>query len=164
MIHPSACVEADIPCSSNVWHFSHVCEGALIGRNVTIGQGCYVAPTGIVGDGCKLQNGVYIWDGVMLGDNVFVGPNATFTNVVNPRAHVNRHSEFEATVVEEGVTIGANATIVCGVRLGHHCFVAAGAVVTRDVKPYSLVMGSPARHVRYIDTDGNDINHDTTTK
>jgi len=147
--HPSAVVDegAAIGDGTKIWHFTHVCAGAQIGSGCTLGQNVYVAPTVVIGDHVKIQNNVSIYDGVTLGDDVFIGPSAVFTNVGNPRSEVSRRDAFEATQVHSGATIGANATIVCGVTLGRYAFVGAGAVVTHDVPPFALVLGVPARRV-----------------
>ncbi len=151
-VHDSACVDesAVLGAGTRVWHFVHVCGGALIGRGVVLGQNVFVAPDVTVGDGCRIQNNVSLFTGVHLAEEVFVGPSAVFTNVRTPRAHVSRKDEFAPTHVGRRATIGANATIVCGVRLGAGCFVAAGAVVTRDVPPYVLVQGAPARAAGFV--------------
>ena len=132
-----------------IWHWAHVCRGAHIGAGSSLGQNVYVGPGVGVGAGCKIQNNVSVYAGVRLEDEVFVGPSAVFTNVVNPRAHVNRKDAFAPTLVRRRATIGANATVVCGITLGEACFVAAGAVVTRDVPPRVQVQGSPARAVGF---------------
>lgn len=146
-VHPSAVVDAGavLGPGTKVWHFVHVCAGATIGARCVLGQNVFVAPDVRIGDGCKLQNNVSVYTGVTLADEVFVGPSAVFTNVLTPRAHVNRKQEFSPTRVGRRVSIGANATIVCGITLGEGSFVAAGAVVTKDVPPYVQVQGAPAR-------------------
>lgn len=146
-VHPTAVVDAGavLEPGVKVWHFAHVCAGARVGAGTILGQGAYVGPGVAIGRGCKIQNFVSVYEGVTLADEVFVGPSAVFTNVRTPRAHVNRRGEFDATRVERRATIGANATVVCGVTLGEACFVAAGAVVTKDVPPRVVVMGAPAR-------------------
>ena len=151
-IHESACVDegATLGAGTRVWHFVHVCSGASIGRDVVLGQNVFVAPEVTVGDGCRVQNNVALYTGVHLDEEVFVGPSAVFTNVRTPRAHVSRKDEFAPTSVGRRATIGANATIVCGVTLGPACFVAAGAVVTHDVAPHVLVQGAPARPVGLV--------------
>ena len=146
-VHPTAVVDpgAVLEPGVKVWHFAHVCTGARLGPGTVLGQGSYVGPGVQIGRGCKIQNHVSVYEGVTLADEVFVGPSAVFTNVRTPRSHVSRRGEFAPTRVERRATIGANATVVCGVTLGEACFVAAGAVVTRDVPPRALVMGTPAR-------------------
>ena len=147
--HDTAIVsdDADIGADTSIWHWSHVRGGATIGRQCTLGQNVYVAPTAVVGDGVKIQNNVSIYDGVVLEDHVFCGPSAVFTNVTTPRAHVDRSDYFEQTLVKKGATIGANATILCGLTLGEYAFVGAGSVVTDDVKAYATVVGNPARQI-----------------
>ena len=146
-VHPTAVVDegATLGAGTKVWHFAHVCDRAVVGAGCVLGQGAFVAPGVVIGDGCRIQNHVSVYDGVVLEDEVFVGPSAVFTNVRTPRAHVSRKDAFVPTRVGRRATIGANATIVCGVTLGAGAFVAAGAVVTRDVPPYVLVQGAPAR-------------------
>lgn len=135
---------------TKIWHYVHVCSGARIGAGCVIGQGVYVAPTAVVGDRCKVQNNVSLYDGVVLEDDVFVGPSAVFTNVTTPRAHVSRKTEYAQTVVERGASIGANATIICGVRIGQFALIGAGAVVTRDVDAFTLLVGNPARVIGHV--------------
>ncbi len=146
-IHPTAVVDAaaDIGAGTRVWHFSHVMGGATIGRDCTLGQNVFVGPGARVGDHVKVQNNVSIYEGVELEDHVFCGPSVVFTNVTHPRSEVDRRGQFEATIVREGATLGANCTIVCGVTVGRYAFVGAGAVVTRDVPDHAEVVGVPAR-------------------
>jgi UDP-2-acetamido-3-amino-2,3-dideoxy-glucuronate N-acetyltransferase len=150
--HPSAIIDppAQIGDGTKIWHFCHVMTGARIGARCSLGQNVFVAATVTIGDGCKIQNNVSLYDGVHLEDDAFVGPSAVFTNVVNPRAFVVRRDEYRPTRVGRGASIGANATIVCGVTLGDYAFVGAGAVVTRDVTAYALVTGVPARRVGWM--------------
>lgn len=150
--HRTAIIDrgARIGTGTKVWHFCHVMGGAQIGARCVLGQNVFVAATGVLGDGCRIQNNVSIYDGVILDDDVFVGPSATFTNVRTPRARVNQRATFERTSVGRGATIGANATIVCGVSIGAHAFVAAGAVVTRNIPAHALVSGVPARRTESI--------------
>ncbi len=145
-IHETAVVDsgACIGVGTKIWHFCHVMKGASIGEECIIGQNAYIGNV-TIGNGVKLQNNISVYDGVVLEDHVFVGPSAVFTNVSTPRAHIERKNEYAETRVRRGATIGANATIVCGVTLGAYCFVGAGAVVTRDVPAYGVVYGSPAR-------------------
>ena len=139
----------DEPCSigegTRIWHFCHVMSDAIIGRGCTIGQNVFVASGVHVGDDCKIQNNVSLYAGVRLEDDVFCGPSVVFTNVINPRSQIVRRDEYRPTLVREGATIGANATIVCGTVIGTYAFVGAGAVVTRDVPDFALVVGNPAR-------------------
>ncbi len=150
--HQSALVDggASIGGGTKIWHFSHVMGGARIGARCSLGQNVFVGARAVIGDGCKIQNNVSLYDEVTLSDDVFVGPSAVFTNVVNPRAFVVRKHEYRRTDVARGASIGANATVVCGRRIGELAFVAAGAVVTRDVAPYALVAGVPARRIGWI--------------
>jgi UDP-2-acetamido-3-amino-2,3-dideoxy-glucuronate N-acetyltransferase len=146
-VHPTAVVDqpAAIGEGTRIWHFSHIMKDATIGRGCVLGQNVYVGSRAVLGNGCKVQNNVSLYDDVILEDDVFCGPSAVFTNVLNPRAFIERKSDYRRTLVKRGASIGANATIVCGVTLGEYCFVAAGAVVTRDVAPHAMVKGAPAR-------------------
>lgn len=155
-IHESAIVDsgAQIGRGTQIWHWVHICSGAEIGENCVLGQNVYVGGRARIGNGCKVQNNVSVYDGVTLKDGVFVGPSAVFTNVINPRALIERKEEFRETVVGRGATIGANATILCGVRIGEYAMVAAGAVVTRDVPDYTLVKGVPARKAGTVSAEG----------
>jgi UDP-2-acetamido-3-amino-2,3-dideoxy-glucuronate N-acetyltransferase len=135
---------------TKIWHFSHVMPGARIGRRCNIGQNVVIAPDVIVGDNVKIQNNVSVYTGVTLEDDVFCGPSMVFTNVINPRSEISRKDEYRPTLVRRGATLGANATIVCGHTIGHHAFVGAGTVVTRDVPDYALVVGNPGRVVGWM--------------
>jgi len=156
MIHETAVVDdgVEIGEGTKVWHFAHIITGSTIGKDCTIGQNVMIGPDVDIGDGCKIQNNVSVYKGVTLEDNVFCGPSLVFTNVLNPRADVDRKDEFDKTLVRTGATLGANATIVCGVTLGAYCFVAAGAVVTKDVEPHALVVGVPARKIGWVSHAG----------
>jgi UDP-2-acetamido-3-amino-2,3-dideoxy-glucuronate N-acetyltransferase len=155
-VHASAVV--DEPCEigegTQVWHFCHVMSGARIGRGCVLGQNVFVAGGAVVGDRVRIQNNVSIYDGVVVEDDVFLGPSCVLTNVSNPRAEIRRRGQYEATRIRRGATIGANATIVCGVTVGRHAFIAAGAVVTGDVADYALLMGVPGRRVAWMGRHG----------
>ncbi len=155
-IHSSAIVDegAEIGQGSRVWHFVHVCAGAKIGNNVSLGQNVFVGNRVVIGDNCKIQNNVSVYDNVTLEDDVFCGPSAVFTNVHNPRALVERKSEYRDTLIKRGATLGANCTIVCGVTVGAFAFVGAGAVVSRDVPDFALCVGMPARQVGWMSVHG----------
>jgi UDP-2-acetamido-3-amino-2,3-dideoxy-glucuronate N-acetyltransferase len=144
--HESAVIDdgCKIGPGTRIWHFSHIMKGAEIGCNCNIGQNVVVSPQVILGNGVKVQNNVSIYTGVTCEDDVFLGPSMVFTNVINPRSAVVRSGDYVATIVRKGVSIGANATIVCGIEIGIYAFIGAGAVVTKDVKPYALVVGNPA--------------------
>jgi UDP-2-acetamido-3-amino-2,3-dideoxy-glucuronate N-acetyltransferase len=150
--HESSYVDdgAQIGKGTKIWHFSHVMPGAVIGERCNLGQNVVVMPGTKIGNNVKIQNNVSIYEGVELEDDVFCGPSCVFTNVTNPRSHVSRKSEYQRTLVKRGGTIGANATIVCGVTLGEYAFVGAGAVVTSDVPAYGLMVGVPARRVGWM--------------
>lgn len=151
-VHASAIVDpgAQIGPGTRVWHFSHVCSQAKIGRGCVLGQNVFVGNDVLIGNNVKIQNNVSVYDAVTLEDDVFCGPSMVFTNVINPRSHVIRKSEYKRTCVRKGASIGANATIVCGVEIGEFAFIGAGAVVTRNVLPHALVAGVPARHIGWV--------------
>lgn len=140
---------------TKIWHFSHLMSGCTIGEKCNIGQNVFIAPGVILGNNVKVQNNVSIYEGVICEDDVFLGPSMVFTNIINPRSAIVRKGQYVRTLVCKGATIGANATIICGVTLGHYCFVAAGAVVTKDVKPYALVAGVPARQIGWMSEYGH---------
>lgn len=154
--HDSAIIDegAEIGDGSRVWHFVHVCGGARIGANVSLGQNVFVGNDVVIGDECKIQNNVSVYDGVRLADGVFCGPSMVFTNVYNPRSLIVRKSEYRQTNVGRGATLGANCTVVCGVTIGEFAFVAAGAVVNRDVRPYALIAGVPGRQIGWMSRFG----------
>jgi UDP-2-acetamido-3-amino-2,3-dideoxy-glucuronate N-acetyltransferase len=157
MVHESAYIDGpdtEIGRDTSVWHFCHVLPGTKIGERCTLGQNVVVGPRVKVGSDCKIQNNVSIYEGVELQDHVFCGPSCVFTNVTNPRAEINRKAEFRPTLVKRGVTIGANATIVCGHTLAEYSFIAAGAVVTTDVPAYALMAGVPAQRIGWMSRAG----------
>ncbi len=155
-IHPTATVdvEAKISAGVKIWHYSHIMKGATLGQDCNIGQNVFIAPEVILGKNVKVQNNVSIYSGIICEDDVFLGPSMVFTNITNPRSAVVRREKYAKTLVKKGASIGANATIVCGVTLGEYCFVGAGSVVTKDVKPYALVVGSPARQAGWMSRHG----------
>jgi UDP-2-acetamido-3-amino-2,3-dideoxy-glucuronate N-acetyltransferase len=155
-IHPSAIVDpgATIGEDSRVWHFAHVCGGAVIGRCCSLGQNVFVGNRVRIGDNVKIQNNVSVYDNVTLEDDVFCGPSMVFTNVYNPRSAVSRKDEYRDTVVRRGATLGANCTIVCGIEIGEYAFVGAGAVVNRDVPAFALMLGVPARQTGWMSRYG----------
>lgn len=155
-IHPSAIVDegARIGEDSRVWHFVHVCGGAVVGRGVSLGQNVFVGNRVVIGDRCKVQNNVSVYDDVTLEEGVFCGPSMVFTNVHNPRALIERKSEYRPTLVRHGASLGANCTIVCGVTVGRFAFVGAGAVITRDVPDFALMAGVPARRIGWMSAFG----------
>jgi UDP-2-acetamido-3-amino-2,3-dideoxy-glucuronate N-acetyltransferase len=155
-VHPSAIIDegAQIGAGSKIWHFCHVMPGAVIGGACSLGQNVFVANKVRLGRNVKVQNNVSLYEGVICEDDVFIGPSAVFTNVINPRSSVERKHEYRPTILRKGVSIGANATIVCGVTLGTYAFVGAGSVVTNDVPSYALVVGNPARQIGWMSAHG----------
>jgi len=159
-VHESSYVDdgAAVGKGTKIWHFSHIMSGATIGKNCSIGQNVNIGSRAVLGNGVKVQNNVSIYDDVILEDDVFAGPSCVFTNVINPRAFVERKNEYKTTHVKMGASIGANATIVCGITLGRYSFVGAGSIVTRDVPDYGLVYGSPAKQHGWICKCGEKLN------
>lgn len=161
--HPTAVIDANVHIGSNtkIWHFSHILSGSRVGEKCTVGQNVVLGPHAQIGNGCKIQNNVSVYEGIILEDNVFCGPSMVFTNVVNPRSHIVRKDEYKQTIVRRGCTIGANATIVCGHTLGTYSFIGAGAVVTKDVPDYALVLGNPARQTGWMCACGEQLDNDS---
>lgn len=157
--HPSAVIDpgAKIGADTRIWHFSHLMPGAIVGDHCNIGQNVFIDNNVTVGHGCKIQNNVSLYNGVVLEDDVFIGPSVVFTNVINPRAFIERKTEFKATIIAKGASIGANVTIVCGVRIGEYALIGAGAVITKDVPDYALVVGNPGRIIGQVDKEGNRV-------
>jgi UDP-2-acetamido-3-amino-2,3-dideoxy-glucuronate N-acetyltransferase len=160
--HETAVIDAGctIGGGTKIWHFSHVMTGAELGESCNIGQNVVVSPEVVLGNNVKVQNNVSIYTGVVCEDNVFLGPSCVFTNVNNPRSEVNRRGEYQKTLVRKGVTVGANATILCGVTLGKYSFIGAGAVVTKDVPDYALVVGNPSKQIGWMSEHGERLEFD----
>lgn len=159
LIHPTAVIDegCTIGEGTRIWHFSHVMHGARVGKSCNIGQNVVISPGAIVGDRVKIQNNVSVYTGVTVEDDAFLGPSCVFTNVINPRSFISRKDEFRPTIVRRGASIGANATIVCGNEIGEYAMVGAGAVVTKDVPPYSLWVGNPARQAGWVSRTGHKL-------
>lgn len=162
--HPTAVIDDGcvIGRGTKIWHFSHIMPDCTIGENCNLGQNVVISPGVVLGNNVKVQNNVSVYTGVVCEDDVFLGPSMVFTNVINPRSAINRRSEYRKTVVRKGATIGANATIICGVEIGAYAFIGAGAVVTRDVPPYALVVGNPARQTGWMSAYGHKLHFDET--
>lgn len=162
-VHSSAVVTppTKIGEGTHIWHFSHIRENAFIGEHCNIGQNVYVDTNVVIGNYVKIQNNVSLYNGVVCEDDVFIGPSAVFTNVINPRSRVERKNEFKKTYIRKGATIGANVTIVCGHEVGHYALIGAGSVVTKDVKPYALMIGNPARQKGWVSENGQMLEFDS---
>ena len=158
-IHETAIVDdgALVADGTRIWHFSHVCGGARVGKGCSLGQNVYVGNTVSIGDNVKIQNNVSVYDNVYIEDDVFCGPSMVFTNVYNPRSYIERKNEYRDTLIRRGATLGANCTIVCGVEVGEYAFVGAGAVVNKNVLPFSLVVGTPARQIGWMSRFGEQL-------
>ncbi|MDR0613060.1 MAG: acetyltransferase [Dysgonamonadaceae bacterium] len=157
--HPTAIIDdgAEIGKGTKIWHFSHIMSGAVIGENCNIGQNVVISPKVSLGNNVKVQNNVSVYTGVTCEDDVFLGPCCVFTNILNPRSFISRKNEFKSTLVKRGASIGANATILCGLTIGEYAMIGAGAVVTKDVPPFALVVGNPGRQVGSVDKEGNTV-------
>ncbi len=163
-IHPSSIIDHGVTIGdgTKIWHFSHIMENVNIGSNCILGQNVMIGRGVNMGSGCKIQNNVSIFSGVILEDDVFCGPSCVFTNVVYPRASIEKKNQFQETQVRKGVTIGANATILCGIEIGKYAFIGAGSVVTSSVEPFALMMGNPARRVGWVGEYGEPLDSDLT--
>lgn len=160
--HSSSYVDDNVRIGDNtkIWHFCHILSESVIGENCSFGQNCVVGPKVTIGDGVKVQNNVSVYEGVECEDDVFLGPSMVFTNVINPRAFIARRDEFKKTLLKKGCSVGANATIVCGVTIGEYALIGSGAVVNHDVKPYALMVGVPARQIGWVSRAGNTLSFD----
>jgi UDP-2-acetamido-3-amino-2,3-dideoxy-glucuronate N-acetyltransferase len=158
--HKTAVIDSDcaIGKGTNIWHFSHVMSNCIIGKNCNLGQNIVVSPEVVLGNNVKVQNNVSIYTGVTCEDDVFLGPSMVFTNIINPRSAIKRKDQYSKTIVKRGVSIGANATIVCGITIGEFAFIGAGAVVLKDILPYALVVGNPSRQIGWISEYGHRLN------
>jgi len=156
-IHPTAVVDSGAKLGNDtaVWHYTHICSGAIVGSHCSLGQNVLVADNAVIGNCVKVQNNVAIYGGITVEDEVFLGPSCVLTNVTNPRSQVSRKSLYEKTLIRRGATIGANSTIVCGITLGRYCFVGAGAVVTKDIPDYGLIIGNPGIHKGFMSRHGH---------
>ena len=157
--HKSCYIDDNVTIGDNtkIWHFSHILSGSAIGTNCSFGQNCVVGPKVTIGNGVKVQNNVSIYEGVEIEDDVFLGPSMVFTNVINPRAFIVRREEFKKTLLKKGCSVGANATIICGVTIGEYALIGSGAVVNRDVKPHALMVGVPAKQIGWVSNAGNTL-------
>ena len=158
-VHDSSFIDDNVSIGNNtkIWHFSHILSGTKIGENCSFGQNCVVGGNVTIGNGVKVQNNVSIYEGVEVEDDVFLGPSMVFTNVINPRAFIVRREEFKKTLLKKGCSIGANATIVCGITIGEYALIGSGAVINRDVKPFALMVGVPARQIGWVGISGNTL-------
>lgn len=165
-VHPSSVVDdgASIGDGTSIWHFSHVMPKSIIGEKCNIGQNCFIDNNVTVGNGVKIQNNVSVYNGVVLEDGVFVGPSVVFTNVINPRSFIERKTEFKKTVLKKGATIGANATIICGIEIGEYALIGAGAVVSKNIPAFALVVGNPARQIGWMSERGIKLKFDEEGK
>lgn len=162
IVHESSYVDDNVSIGNGtkIWHFSHILNGSVIGERCSFGQNCVVGPHVHIGNGVKVQNNVSIYEGVEIEDDVFLGPSMVFTNVINPRAFIVRKDEFKITRLRKGCSIGANATIVCGVEIGEYALIGSGAVITKDVKAYALMVGVPAKQIGWVSKAGNTLHFD----
>jgi len=165
-VHTSSIVDNDVAIGDNtkIWHFSHILSHTSIGNNCSFGQNCVVGPKVTIGSGVKVQNNVSVYEGVEIEDDVFLGPSMVFTNVINPRAFIQRKEEFKKTLLKKGCSIGANATIICGVTIGKYALIGSGAVINKDVKPFALMVGVPARQIGWVGISGETLEFDKNAR
>ena len=158
-IHKSSYVDKNVTIGENtkIWHFSHILSNTIVGKNCSFGQNCVIGPNVKIGDGVKVQNNISIYEGVEIENDVFLGPSCVFTNIINPRAFIQRKDKFKKTLLKKGCSIGANSTIICGVTIGEYALIGSGAVVNKDVKPYALMVGVPARQIGWVGISGNTL-------
>lgn len=161
-VHESSCVDdnCQIGKGTKIWHFSHIMSNCVIGEDCNIGQNVVISPDVVLGRNCKIQNNVSVYTGVRCEDDVFLGPSMVFTNVINPRSAVSRKDEYRETIIHQGASVGANATIVCGHNLGQYCLIGAGSVVTKDVPDFALMVGNPARRIGWVSRHGEKLQFD----
>lgn len=161
-VHESSYIDNDVSIGNDtkIWHFSHILSHTVIGSNCSFGQNCVVGPKVTIGNGVKVQNNISIYEGIEIEDDVFLGPSMVFTNVINPRSFVVRREEFKKTLLKQGCSIGANATIVCGVTIGEYALIGSGSVVNKDVKPYALIVGVPSKQIGWVSKAGNTLKFD----
>lgn len=161
-VHESSFIDDKVIIGENtkIWHFSHVLSNSKIGYNCSFGQNCVVGPNVTIGNGVKVQNNISIYEGVEIDDDVFLGPSMVFTNVINPRSFIVKRDEFKKTLLKKGCSVGANATVICGVTIGEYALIGSGAVVTNDVKPYALMAGVPAKQIGWVSKAGNTLKFD----
>lgn len=157
--HESSYIDNHVTIGKNtkIWHFSHILSNTIIGSNCSFGQNCVIGPKVTIGNGVKVQNNISIYEGVAVEDDVFLGPSMVFTNVINPRAFIQRKDEFKKTLLKKGSSIGANVTVICGVTIGEYALIGSGAVVNKDVKPYALMVGVPAKQIGWVGISGNTL-------
>lgn len=165
-IHPTSIIDENVYIGKNskIWHFSHILHNSEIKDNVNIGQNCMIGPNVRIAQGCKIQNNVSLYEGVECQEDVFIGPSVVFTNVYNPRAFINRKNEFRKTLLKKGCSIGANATIICGINIGKYAFIGAGSLIREDVLDFALMVGVPARQIGWIDKGGEKMIFDSNAK
>lgn len=165
-VHQSSFIDDNVTIGDNtkIWHFNHILSNSIIGKNCSFGQNCVVGPKVTIGNGVKVQNNISIYEGVEVEDDVFLGPSMVFTNVINPRSFIVKKEEFKKTLLKKGCSIGANATVICGVTIGEYALVGSGAVINKDVKPYALMVGVPAKQIGWVSKAGNTLHFDKNNK